>query len=417
MLRYIARNTTQHPGQQALAGGVLESAEPSKAPVAGAMQRCASELRAITATVDLIAQQSDDVPSSHTAAAAAGLAHIIAPPRTPQPSVPHAVTSRSDATIAVSRKVASPSTTQATVAWIPPPATASDKTGSAVNIPAKNTFPKSTAHASTGINKVRGQSISLARFTPADWSDCNDIKAVRVCQNTIGCMVERSGQFCVEVRDKGADTAPPTNPPAQSTAQHVVITTFRSSANALGAATQRNARTIWSALGPRVHLMTFEKCRPSGSVECNVHDKPLLGSMYAAAFKEYPTADTYTYFNGDLLTDGSFVLTADAVVAAVRARQLSGRFLVVGRRTNIAWWQRDNSTVDADFDVQAAYERAEGYVSATGRDDAEDYFMISRHSFNWASGVPRFVVGRPGYDNWCFPCNASCETLTTLCEH
>jgi hypothetical protein len=32
--------------------------------------------------------------------------------------------------------------------------------------------------------------------------------------------------------------------------------------------------------------------------------------------------------------------------------------------------------------------------------DAEDYFIVRGAGFDWAGGVPPFVIGRVAYDNW-----------------
>jgi hypothetical protein len=41
------------------------------------------------------------------------------------------------------------------------------------------------------------------------------------------------------------------------------------------------------------------------------------------------------------------------------------------------------------------------------QNDAEDYFIYSRGARNWDM-MPRFVVGRRAYDNWCLVCVRVC---------
>ena len=145
-----------------------------------------------------------------------------------------------------------------------------------------------------------------------------------------------------------------------------------------------NMRHSWEALG--VKTIWFD----DNQVETNIHGTPVLRSMYLEAFRTHPNADTYTYVNGDLLTDDGFVRTADAVVWASRTKILPPRFLVVGQRTNVDWVGK---TAPNDFEKHMG----EGKLF---QKDAQDYFIVTKDTFDWRTEIPAFVIGRPAYDNW-----------------
>jgi FkbM family methyltransferase len=173
---------------------------------------------------------------------------------------------------------------------------------------------------------------------------------------------------------------------ATQTYTHVVFSTFKSNGTGLRSQIESNTRSNLEGLSKRVHTIWFE----DDDVEKNVHGTPVLRSMYTQAFSQLPDADTYTYVNGDLLVDGDFVRTADAVVSASKGGHLSRRFLLVGKRTNVDW--RGKTTVE-DFDAH----HSEGTLFWN---NAQDYFMVSKHTFDWEKAIPAFVIGRAGYDNW-----------------
>ena len=165
---------------------------------------------------------------------------------------------------------------------------------------------------------------------------------------------------------------------------------------------QQNTRHAWSHLGPRVHMIDFSadlhvaaaRERLTGSRR----GPPILNTLYTRAFELHPRADTFTYFNCDLLVDRGFLATVDAVVQAVEQGTLQPRFLVVGRRTNVQWrttWRLRVAGGQSSFNFTAVFMQGRA-----GQSDAEDYFTVSRDTFHWETEVPSFMVGRPAYDNW-----------------
>lgn len=167
---------------------------------------------------------------------------------------------------------------------------------------------------------------------------------------------------------------------------HVVVEMPKPAKAGLRAVIQNNSAATFRR--PRI---TFVSIRPGRGVETSPHGVPTLRGAFRTVMASFPEADTYTYVNSDIAVDASFVATADAVARAVRQGQLRKRFLVVGKRTNVDW-NADEKVSDTLFGEEFSQGRLFG-------GNAEDYFMVSRASFSWAS-VPPFIVGHRGYDNW-----------------
>ena len=164
---------------------------------------------------------------------------------------------------------------------------------------------------------------------------------------------------------------------------HVVFSTFKHTE--ARSTIEANTRKCFDNMGGRIHTVWFNDT----DIEQNAHGTPVLRDMYVRVFARFPDADTYTYANGDLLMDTGFLNTADAIVAAATEGSVSARFLVVGRRTNVKW---NNDFDIRDFDAHFS-------TGTLFRPDAQDYFVVSKQTFDWRN-IPAFVVGRPAYDNW-----------------
>jgi hypothetical protein len=154
-----------------------------------------------------------------------------------------------------------------------------------------------------------------------------------------------------------------------------------------------NSRSAISML-PRTTLISFGD--NDTRISRNGFGYPYLRDMFLTAMSMYPTADSYTYFNHDLIFNASFVQTMDAVVAAAKSGLITDRFLVVGQRTNLDWnitlQLTNTSTFQSKFDTW--FQSGELF-----QDSAQDYFACSPKLWNWKK-FPPFVVGRPAYDNW-----------------
>jgi len=170
---------------------------------------------------------------------------------------------------------------------------------------------------------------------------------------------------------------------------HIVIETPKPVVSGLRVAIQNYSAGSFKEQ-PRVTFVTFEDDSP---IERSPHGVPVLRSMFQAAIEEFPLADTYTYFNSDIAVDSTFLATADAVAAAAESGILKHRFLVTGKRTNVDWAPPTVDDGDRDSFTRG-FQRG-----ALFRADAEDYFMVSKSTWNW-SDIPAFIVGHRGFDNW-----------------
>jgi len=164
--------------------------------------------------------------------------------------------------------------------------------------------------------------------------------------------------------------------PREEARPHIVFTTFKCpECDSLRMAIENNTQRTWSSF-PKV---TFESLSDNSA---NVYGVPILGAMYTRMIAKYPNALTYTYINGDILGRGDFVDTIEVVLPI-------GDFLMVGKRTNVAWSEKY-----AKFDFDELFKNGVLFQS-----NAQDYFTVTKRAFDW-DAIPPFVVGRPAYDNW-----------------
>jgi hypothetical protein len=160
---------------------------------------------------------------------------------------------------------------------------------------------------------------------------------------------------------------------------------------------QRNALESWRKLGSEVDVVLVGDeegvadaaaetgARHVGGVETTECGTPLVSSAFALA-REAAETRVLAYVNADIL------LLRDFVAAIHRIR--FDRFLCLGRRWNVE--------VRGPIDFDGPYEeRLRALLAERGRlalPDAIDYFVFDRDSP--LTDLPRFAVGRPGWDNW-----------------
>jgi len=169
-----------------------------------------------------------------------------------------------------------------------------------------------------------------------------------------------------------------------SLTDHVVFTTFKPNASGQRRQIESNFLKNVRQLNVRSVVFTDDK------VDTNVHGTPVLGKMYTRVFEMYPHAKTYTFVNGDILFNNSFVEAADALYNMTTMGTLNRRFLAVGTRTNVDW---TSEITPANF--SSAF--ASGFLATP---QSSDFFMVTRETFDWEKEIPPFVIGRPSYDNW-----------------
>jgi len=126
------------------------------------------------------------------------------------------------------------------------------------------------------------------------------------------------------------------------------------------------------------------------NITTNKYGVPVLSDMYLKAMSRCPESNTYTYLNGDIISNYSFVETIEAVSNTVG---VTNDFLLVGKRTNVDWTMSLDATKD-DFNFNAAFNNGTLFDQ-----DAEDYFTVTKNAIDWTD-IPQLVIGRPMYDSW-----------------
>jgi hypothetical protein len=162
---------------------------------------------------------------------------------------------------------------------------------------------------------------------------------------------------------------------------------------------QRNAIISWTKLRPRPEIILFG--HEEGAAECarelglvhipevarNRHGTPLLGDIFAKAERR-ASCDVLAYVNADI------ILPREFTVGVEKVRGMFGKFLAVGRRTNLE--------VREALDFGEGWEeklkertRREGHLeSPTGI----DFFVFRRGTYE---KVPPVAIGRVWFDQWC----------------
>lgn len=163
---------------------------------------------------------------------------------------------------------------------------------------------------------------------------------------------------------------------------------------------QRNAIRSWQHLGGDVQVLLIgdevgmaDFAAESGlqqlpDVSRNDQGTPLVSSIFELA-RQNSTSSLLAYVNADILLTPEFVSLARQVLGQVR------EFLIVGQR-----WDLDVKQAlvfNQDWDMRLIYEvKTSGRLHPPG---GSDYFIFHRNCF---TEVPKFAIGRAGWDNWMF---------------
>jgi hypothetical protein len=165
---------------------------------------------------------------------------------------------------------------------------------------------------------------------------------------------------------------------------------------------QRNAMTSWTKLEPKPEIILFgteegtaETARELGllhvpEVARNRHGTPFLADILAAAEK-HGRGEMFAYVNADIILPREFTAGIEKV------RQRFGRFLAVGRRTNLE--------VREPLDFGDGWEeklkermRRDGWLDSH---TSIDCFVFRRSTYEQ---VPPLVIGRVWFDQWFIKC-------------
>jgi hypothetical protein len=161
---------------------------------------------------------------------------------------------------------------------------------------------------------------------------------------------------------------------------------------------QRNAIRSWLALGPAVEVLLIgeepglaETAAELGvshlpEVERTPGGTPLVSSMFELA-RQNSTSSLLCCVNADIL------LLPEILPAAQDMAQKALRFLAVGQR-----WDLDvRESLDFGPGWEDALRRRTQEQGRLHRATGSDYFIFPRECF---SDMPRFAIGRAGWDNW-----------------
>lgn len=162
---------------------------------------------------------------------------------------------------------------------------------------------------------------------------------------------------------------------------------------------QRNAIGSWTRLKPRPEILLFG--HEEGAAECarefglvhiaevarNKHGTPLLADIFAKA-ERHGSHEVFAYVNADIILPREFTAGIE------RVRERFGKFVAVGRRTNLE--------VREAMDFGDGWEeklkermRREGWLDSH---TSIDCFVFRRGTYEQ---VPPLVIGRVWFDQWC----------------
>ncbi len=163
---------------------------------------------------------------------------------------------------------------------------------------------------------------------------------------------------------------------------------------------QRNAIQSWLHLGNEVQVLMMgdEAGMQDFAVETGIQQlpkvtrnnqgTPLVSSIFELAHQN-SSSPLLAYVNADILLIPEFVSLTKSVFNQVK------EFLIVGQR-----WDLDLNqplVFNQDWDMRLLYDvKTRGRIHPPG---GSDYFIFPRHCF---TDVPRFAIGRAGWDNWMF---------------
>jgi hypothetical protein len=162
---------------------------------------------------------------------------------------------------------------------------------------------------------------------------------------------------------------------------------------------QRNALNRWTCLRPECQVIIFGDEVGSGEIAAefalehiadiprNEFGTPLLDSVFRLA-ESRAHFDLLCYANADILFPAELI---DAVQEVSIAHP---RFLMVGRTWNVDIGEEELEIKNGVLDD---LHRLAAQAGPDRGSDAIDYFVFPRETMG---PLPRFAVGRPGWDNW-----------------
>jgi hypothetical protein len=162
---------------------------------------------------------------------------------------------------------------------------------------------------------------------------------------------------------------------------------------------QRNAMISWTKLEPKPEIILFgteegtaESARELGLVRVvevarNRHGTPLLADILAGGEK-HGRGEVFAYVNADIILPREFTAGIDNV------RRTFGKFLAVGRRTNLEVREALDFSEGWEGKLRERMQKEGQLESHTGI----DFFVFPRGTYEQ---VPPLAIGRVWFDQWC----------------
>ncbi|KAI6659192.1 hypothetical protein LOD99_14866 [Oopsacas minuta] len=97
----------------------------------------------------------------------------------------------------------------------------------------------------------------------------------------------------------------------------------------------------------------------------------------------------YMYTNGDILYNRKLIQTVKHIKQLMDTKLIRNKLLIIGTRSNHIMTQY----VSREGDIELLARQSRVFIK-----DAQDYFIVTRHTINWET-FPEYLVGRSGYDN------------------
>jgi hypothetical protein len=194
-----------------------------------------------------------------------------------------------------------------------------------------------------------------------------------------------------------------------------VFTAVQSTSDPLKAHVQLNTLRAWTHLRPQVRCVPFtedpawarvgEMLGMQSMIEfpTNVFGTPLFFEGLQLVETVYGSTSTVVgYANADILFDDTLSAALEVILEQQAQQVVQRKFLVVGRRHNIAI--KPHMVVEPKSRFQASSPQVKLWAEAASEQflhNAQDYFFVPANANVFPKeDDPDLVIGRLGYDNW-----------------
>jgi len=161
---------------------------------------------------------------------------------------------------------------------------------------------------------------------------------------------------------------------------------------------QRNAIKSWKLLDPSIEVILFGNeegatdvveelgLRHIPDVLCNEWGTPYISNIFSYVQK-IAKYDVICFANCDI------ILLSDFLHAIHRVEEKKQHFFIAGTRRNIDYGNDIDVSIHSENKIRKYVEKNGNMSSGTGM----DYLVFTRGIIE---EMPKFLIGRPGWDNW-----------------